>query len=111
MDHTTWQGQLRAAPTLALVKALATTAASISVENSSCGEKAINWTLPSKKAASPGRSDRDLTPCSRSWGGGVAAATESRVRSAPSTAFYAQVVATAASFSALSASSMSRCIW
>ena len=50
-------------------EALATTASPNSVENSSCGEEAINWMLPFKKAASPGRSDRELTPCSRAGGG------------------------------------------
>ena len=68
-------------------EALATTSAPNSVENSSRGEEAINWTLPSKKAASPGRSDRKLTPFSRAGGGVVAAATGSRVCSAHSKSF------------------------
>ena len=60
---------------------MAATSAPNSAENSTRGEETMNWTLPSKRTASPGRCDPVLTPGSRAGGGGVAAATESRARS------------------------------
>ena len=67
--------------------------------------------LPSKKCASPGRSDRELMPCSRVGGESIAAAPDAAVHMSRSRALCAFAAAAAASCSALSASAMSRCIW
>ena len=64
----------------------------------------MNEKLPSKKASSPGRSDRECTCCTRAGGGGVAASTESRARVDRSTILSALVIAAAASRSVRSAS-------
>ena len=66
-------------------EAFATTAALSLVEKSTRAEEAMNVTLPSKKASSPGRSDHELTLCTRAGVGGVAASTESRARPVRST--------------------------
>ena len=84
-----------------------TTALSLA-EYSTRAEEAMNVTLPSKKASSPGRSDRVLTLCTRAGGDGVAAATESRARAVRSTTFGALVISAAAACSARSASSTFR---
>ena len=62
------------------------TTESANSEKNSLGEEAMHTTLPLKKAASPGRVDRELTPCSSALGDGVGAATKSRVRLARSAA-------------------------
>ena len=82
----------------------------VSSENSSLGEEAMHTTLPFKKASSPGRLDRELTPCSRARGGGVGTATDSLVRLARFTASCPREAAAAASCSARSASSSSCCM-
>ena len=90
-------------------EALATTESTASEENSSLGEEALQTTLRFKKASSPGRFDRELTPCSRARGGGVGAAPESRL----SCSRVSCAIAAAATVfgSALLTSAMSRCIY
>ena len=67
--------------------------------------------VPSKKAAPPGHSDRELMPSSRVGGESVAAAPDAAVHMSRSRACCAFAAAAAASRSVLSASAMSRCIW
>ena len=75
--------------------------------HSTRAEEAMNETLPSKTASSPGRSDRECTCCTRAGGGGVAAAMESRARADRPTTHSALGIAAAASRSARSAFSRS----
>ena len=91
-------------------EAVATTFVSNSVEKSTLGEEAINATLPFKKASSPGRFDRDATPCWRVEGDRGAVDPDT---AAPmyTRAWCASIAAAAASRSALSAATMSRCNW
>lgn len=79
------------------------------MENSYLDEEAMNWTLPSKKTASPGRFDGKVTPCWRvgSWGAVVSpfgGAWLSRFNDS-----YDFAAASAAFRSALSASAISCC--
>ena len=89
-------------------EAFSTTAVRSSAENPSRAAEAMYETLPSKKASSPSRSDREWTCCTRVGEGAVATATESPARAYCPATHYTLVNATAASRSALSASSTRR---
>ena len=92
-------------------EALATTESANSEENSTLGEETTQATLPVQKVSSPGRLDRELMPCSRVIGEGVAAAPDAAVHMSRSRASCAFAADAAVSRSALSASAISRCIW
>ena len=91
-------------------EALATTESANSEENT-LGEETTQATLPVQKVSSPGRLDRELMPCSRVIGEGVAAAPDAAVHMSRSRASCAFAADAAVSRSALSASAISRCIW
>ena len=116
---------------------MATTEVPNAVVNSFLSTEAIWWTLRSKKAASPGRFDRELIACWRIGGGelavapvegsvprsvrprvdallacrrrGVAVVPVAAARLLRCRASYAVTAAAISLFSALSASAMSRC--
>ena len=89
-------------------EAFATTAAPNVAANSSLGEEAVNYTLPWKKVASPGRSDRELTPSSCDRGEGAVVALDTALRLSRSRVSCAFVAAAAVARSARFASVKSR---